>query len=414
MNGATMRRFAAGLGSLTTAMTWVVLSMSWAAPTAAEELMLTSRGIDGSDLVVDVVARDLRAAGSLDLTVGFDASKLGAPRVEHGPLTRGGMVADNLTSAGSYRIAVISPTGVSGDGGIVTLRFPVQASAGSAALGLEARVSDVNGVAIPSRALGTSVTLGDAWADASEDSDAPEAMESDDRSYETAAVESDSADRDSVDPNSGDSSRVDSEPIEPEFLDPSWEEEEERRRVDREARLAGYAMQLRFDPRERLAEDSGSTTVRAWIGVFKHGDYVDVTPQDVDLDGLNLDIRRVRPAEDGRGLELELAVDADALPAWIQMNAFNMNEWHMVPVYPRVDVDVDGSGDLTRLDYALFATHIGKREGQAGYDERLDILPDGKIDEYDAAAFRFNLREAERARRLETLRSNNPEEVVAP
>jgi hypothetical protein len=178
--------------------------------------------------------------------------------------------------------------------------------------------------------------------------------------------------------------------------------------------MAGYSMQLRFDPRERIAEDSGRTTVRAWIGVFKHGDYVDITPEDVDLGGIDVDIRRVRPAEDGRGLDLELAVDADALPAWLEMSSFNLNEWHMVPVYPRVDVDIDGSGDFTRLDYALFATHIGKREGQAGYDERLDILPDGKIDEYDAAAFRFNLVAAERARRLETLGSNNPEEEAAP
>jgi hypothetical protein len=89
-------------------------------------------------------------------------------------------------------------------------------------------------------------------------------------------------------------------------------------------------------------------------------------------------------------------------------------EEHLVPVYPRVDTDLDGSGDLTRSDYARFAIHFGARKGKAGYEERFDILPDGRIDRHDLAAFRFNLLEVERARRLREFESEHQSEESTP
>ena len=85
-----------------------------------------------------------------------------------------------------------------------------------------------------------------------------------------------------------------------------------------------------------------------------------------------------------------------------------------MPVYPRVDADLDGSGDLTRNDYARFAIHLGARKGRAGYEERLDILPDGRIDRHDLAAFRFNLLEVERALRLREFESEHQSEESTP
>jgi hypothetical protein len=395
------------------------LSVAWVAAAVGEELVLVPRGIEGSELVVDVVARGLNKAGSFDLTVSFDASKLGAPRLENGPLTTGGMVADNLVRDGSYRIAVISAMGISGEGDLVTLRFPVRASAGDVALDLEARISDLNGVAIPSRTLGVSVRLGDAVAPEDEPSDSARAPGPDELPRVEAAY--DAAAPDALE-GAGDAGGGEGEGSveeldsgsEIEIPDPRWEQEEERRRVHRAARLAGYSMRLRFDPRERIVEDSGRTPVEARLVVLKYGDSIEIDPADLKLEGSGVEVYRVRTAADGRGLELELRVDGDALPAWLEASVLGLYEQHLVPVYPRVDVDLDGSGDLTRRDYAAFVIHFGARKGQAGYEERLDILPDGRIDRNDLAAFRFNLVEAERARRLKNLESQDPSEEAAP
>lgn len=407
MSGGAMRSLAACLGALG-------LATAWAAASAGEQLVLTPRGIEGSDLVVDVVASGLDGVGSFDLTVGFDASELGPPRLVRGPLTARGMVADNLVREGSYRIAVISPLGVSGDGDLVTLRFPVRGGAGSADLGLEARISDLNGVAIPSRALGASVRLGEV-GDA-EVSDSPEADEAS-RVEEAAPDLIESARRDTG-PEGEDAVRdLDMErreTLSTEVPDARWEQEEERRRIDRAARLAGYAMRVRFDPEERIVEKSGPTPVAARLTVSRHGESVAIEPADVSLEGSDVEVHRVRAADDGRGLELELRVDREALPAWLEASAFGLHEVHLVRVYPRIDVDLDGSGDLTRRDYAILASHFGARKGQPRFEERFDILPNGRIDRDDLAAFRFNLVETERAQRLKDLVSKNPSEDTAP
>jgi hypothetical protein len=48
---------------------------------------------------------------------------------------------------------------------------------------------------------------------------------------------------------------------------------------------------------------------------------------------------------------------------------------------------------------------VGTQQGDARYEERFDIVRDGRIDAEDLAAFRFNLIETERARRLKALES---------
>ena len=60
------------------------------------------------------------------------------------------------------------------------------------------------------------------------------------------------------------------------------------------------------------------------------------------------------------------------------------------------------------------AIHFGARKGKAGYEERFDILPDGRIDRHDLAAFRFNLLEVERARRLREFESEHQSEESTP
>jgi hypothetical protein len=91
-----------------------------------------------------------------------------------------------------------------------------------------------------------------------------------------------------------------------------------------------------------------------------------------------------------------------------------LDESQLVPVYPQVDVDFDGSGDLTQRDYRVLVEAYGARKGMERYDERLDILPDGEIDDADLVAFRFNLVHAERARRLKLATPESSMEQARP
>ena len=257
---------------------------------------------------------------------------------------------------------------------------------------------------IPVDAIGASVRLGGAAvAEAATETAAPESFESTHRGGVTE-----------VDGRAEALEFGSDEPLSIDVLDPRWQEQEERKRGDRASRLAGYSMRLRFDPEERVVEDSGRTPIAARLMVFKAGAVVAIEPADIELEGSGVEVHRTRAADDGHSLELELMVDGEALPAWLEASAFGLYEEHLVPVYPRVDADLDGSGDLTRNDYARFAIHLGARKGRAGYEERLDILPDGRIDRHDLAAFRFNLLEVERARRLKEFESKHRSEEVTP
>ncbi len=125
---------------------WVLSTLlvlaGWSAPSArASELRLEAVTVESSAIVVDVLASDLHDAGSFDLIVRFDPERLAAPTRERGVLARHGMALDHTAEPGSYRLAVLVPSGVSGEGQLARLRFPVQAASGSVDLELEALAS---------------------------------------------------------------------------------------------------------------------------------------------------------------------------------------------------------------------------------------------------------------------------------
>jgi hypothetical protein len=173
--------------------------------------------------------------------------------------------------------------------------------------------------------------------------------------------------------------------------------------------MAGYAMSVRFFPDEELAEHL-STPIAAHVNVSDRGGPMTLSPDDVTLRGEGVEILRVTPGEARTGLDIDLVVDREALPARLDVRAFGLYKKLVVPVYPRSNVDFDGSGRADLSDYALFSRSYGAVRGEQRYEERFDLMPDGKIDRDDAAAFQMNLVEVERARRLQALESA-PEEV---
>jgi hypothetical protein len=325
---------------------------------SGEEVVLEPRGIEGSDLVVDVLARDLRRIGSFDVTVSFDPARLDAPRREDGSITAGTMAADNVPQPGRYRLAVIAPVGISGDGALATLRFPRRGGLGAIDLDLDVRLTDLNGSAIPVRVRGARVQVDGLEPTRREDAAAP-----------------------TEDVSSGDAEADDAPPGE------------------------SLEMHVRFDPEERFAE-SAPTAIRAELRAFRHGTALPLAADDVSLTAIGATVRTVRPAEDFPGLEIEVDVDPDALPARLEVGLLGLYEDKLVlAVEPRVDVDYDGSGDLSARDGVIMTGRVGTQQGDARYEERFDIVRDGRIDAEDLAAFRFNLIETERARRLKALES---------
>lgn len=382
----------------------VALLMSVAAPTLGEELELRTRGVEGSELVVDVVASELREVGSLELTVGFEPSQLGPPRLERGSLTGGGMIADNLVARDRYKIAVISPLGVTGEGDVATLRFPIRDSEAVSTLGLEASLTDLSGSLIRSSARGVSASLGGSVEEAEPPPDPERDPARDDAEPADPTRESDgetSATRDVREAERGASEQDRQRPADEELLRSVLEREREtrdRQEVrDNAARLAGYKMVMRFEPEEMLAT-AGSTPIRARLYAFRHARMLPLEPRQVSLTGRGVEVVRVTAADDG--LELELRVDGEALPGRLEVRGLGLHAEFLVPVYPQVDVDFDDSGDLTLADYQVLGRSLGAQDGEPLYEERLDIVRDGTIDNADFAAFQFILVETERARRL--------------
>jgi hypothetical protein len=369
---------------------------------SGEEVVLEPRGIEGSDLVVDVLARDLRRIGSFDVTVSFDPARLDAPRREDGSITAGTMAADNVPQPGRYRLAVIAPVGISGDGALATLRFPRRGGLGAIDLDLDVRLTDLNGSAIPVRVRGARVQVDGLEPTRREDAAAP----TEDVSSGDAEAD-DAPPGESLEASKGPREAADSEPNPPasEPLDAAARERAaERERAHRAAQLEGFTMHVRFDPEERFAE-SAPTAIRAELRAFRHGTALPLAADDVSLTAIGATVRTVRPAEDFPGLEIEVDVDPDALPARLEVGLLGLYEDKLVPVYPRVDVDYDGSGDLSARDGVIMTGRVGTQQGDARYEERFDIVRDGRIDAEDLAAFRFNLIETERARRLKALES---------
>lgn len=464
-----------------------LVAMLIAAASSAEQVRLVSRGTQGSELVVELVGSDLNAVGSMDLTVGFDPAKLGSPQFDQGPLTFGAMVVSNPKQPGRLRIGLIAPAGVSGEGNVATLRFPIRES-GAMHLSLTGKLTDPEGSPLPSSLLGMQTHVAaepvrELAEDGPRDVETPDAGVAEEvrslgeqaaeaaggRWGETdvaiAAVSSEEpvrsggpvalaeVDAEAVAPPSGAEPRgaaatgaaatpsppppsePPSPPEQPVSLSAVGERapvealgkqrpgaewqvdlarpENELEKADLQARLAGYNSVIRFEPRELIAEGP-AVQLRARIQLFRHLQPLEIDPADLRLIGSGAEIVQLQRLDD-RSLVAELRVDGSALPAYLELRSFGLYQRSAVPVYPRVDVDLDGSGELTGRDLALMRRQLGALEGEARYSERVDIVRDGRIDDDDYSAFRFILIEEERARRLKLLESGNkdqPREAV--
>lgn len=76
-----------------------------------------------SDTTFEVVANGLGAPSGVDLTVTYDSSKLGNPRVDRGGLAGGAMLAANTGVAGKIRMALVSHPPMGSSGTLVTITF---------------------------------------------------------------------------------------------------------------------------------------------------------------------------------------------------------------------------------------------------------------------------------------------------
>lgn len=436
----------------------------WSSPVQAGELVLEPRGREGDELIVDLMARDTDRLGSADLTVRFDPVHLGAPRVERGELSILGMMVDHVPQPGRLRIAFISPTGVSGKGALATLRFRVREDSRPAQLGLTGGLTDVDGRSIGSELRGATVGLAsqerEAAAGAKEvGSREPERRESRPgevdassdlrRRREVVRRDPDPAETVRAQPaEEGPSGREEQEShggtegFDRRRFDPSAkaggegfeaegvvresvatreeagavrealaddreaanaEEGRALREADLAARLRGYKVVVGFEPQRAIAE-SAETIAEVHISFFRHGSPLAVEPSQVDLRAKGAEVNGWREAAEGDELVAELRVEREALPARLDLRALGLWEQRWVPVYPSIDPDLDGSGSLSLRDLLLMRRRVGAERGSPRYEEKLDLVRDGKIDDEDYSAFEFILVDRERDRRLEGLR----------
>ena len=91
-----------------------------------------------------VKGNNLEKVGGIDLTVTYDNSNLASPTVTQGGLIAGAMMMPNTSLPGAVRIAVISTSGISGDGEIATITFAVATEVGTVSLA-SLKMINVNG-----------------------------------------------------------------------------------------------------------------------------------------------------------------------------------------------------------------------------------------------------------------------------
>lgn len=386
----------------TVAVVAMACALGAAAPGAASELRLETVRVEPSAIVVDLMASQLRTVGSFDVVVRFDPAMVSAPVRENGALASGGMSLDHASDPGTYRLAILVPRGVTGDGALARLRFPIRAAQNSVDLTLDARLTDLAGAPLDVRVRSARVDLprpeagedapAEQTADAGRDGPEPRDAEPNEASAEAAK----SADPEP--PPAASEAATEKDGVR--FDRDGRPEDPVRRAEDLAARAAGYRLQVRFDPPEALA-DGSSTPMRAVVRGWRSTEALSLSPEDVRLAGKALRVERIESGEDG--LTAALRIDAEALPAWLELEAFGLLERHRVPLHPRADVDFDGSGSADSRDYTRLVERFGARRGSDRYDERFDLVRDGVIDEADVDAFRFNMIESERARRLERL-----------
>ena len=372
-------------------------------PSGASELRLELVRVEPSAIVVDVKASQLSAVGSFDVVVHFDPAAIAAPVRENGQLAAGGMLLDHESDPGTYRLAVIVPRGVTGDGVLARLRFPVRAPQDAVDLGLDARLTDLSGVPIDVRVQSARVDVprvavgeegpAESIADA-EKSDTLEPYDAEPDAEREKAAEAGGPEKpeaaSEAEPEDG-TARFDREgrPKDP-----------ARRAEDLAARAAGYRLQVRFEPSESFSAGS-STPMHVALRAWRFSEALPLAPESVRLTGTSLTVERVVSKDDG--LEAQLRIDGESLPASLEIESFGLLERYRVPVHPHGDVDFDRSGSVDSRDYDRLVELFGVRRGRDRYEERFDLVRDKVIDEADLDAFRFNMIEGERARRLEHL-----------
>lgn len=377
---------------------WVLLTAlglaGGGAPSArASELRLEAVTVESSAIVVDVLASDLRDAGSFDLIVRFDPARLAPPTRESGALARHGMALDHAAEPGSYRLAVLVPNGVSGEGRLARLRFPVQEGSGSVDLELEARVTDLTGTPIDVRAASARVSLA-ADPDPSKQTEAPAEDEQGKAAREDhegeAPPEEGASETDTAAPGDGPPRfDADGRPLDP-----------ERRAEDLAARAAGYRLQVQFEPATVLAEGP-SAPIRIRIRAWRSIEALALAPGELRITGNGATIEGVE--REGDALSVRARAERRSLPASVELAAFGLLQRHLLPVYPRATVDLDGDGTEGARDREALIERLGLRTGSEGYEASFDLVRDGVIDAIDLEAFRANLVESERARRLERI-----------
>lgn len=85
-------------------------------------------------LEVPVTVRGASNLGSLQLEVGFDPQVLELKGVKAGPLARNALVDSKSSAPGKVQIGLVTTSGVSGDGAVITLTFNPTGKAGPSSL----------------------------------------------------------------------------------------------------------------------------------------------------------------------------------------------------------------------------------------------------------------------------------------
>lgn len=85
----------------------------------------------------------------MDLTLTYDASVWGNPRLDQGELVSGALTAVNANSPGILRIGMIRTTPIQGDGVIAALSFGSREDGAGEPLRLKARITSLDGSHLP-------------------------------------------------------------------------------------------------------------------------------------------------------------------------------------------------------------------------------------------------------------------------
>jgi hypothetical protein len=112
---------------------------------AVSQLLLSPSG--ARNFVIE--GTDLSRVAGMDLTLTYDASVWGNPRLDQGELVSGALTAVNANSPGILRIGMIRTTPIQGDGVIAALSFGSREDGAGEPLRLKARITSLDGSHLP-------------------------------------------------------------------------------------------------------------------------------------------------------------------------------------------------------------------------------------------------------------------------